>query len=95
MRAGEKQRAELTAQFDAERLRRWRLIEEKGDVEVSIRELFGVSVAGEGEGDQEIAALELHMDGLADEPYCTELCFSVRLCLCVRVFVCIQVWLSS
>lgn len=34
----------LMAQFDAERQRRRRLIEEKGDIELSIRELFGVEL---------------------------------------------------
>jgi hypothetical protein len=47
IREGEKQRAELTAQFDAERLRRRRLIEAKGDIELSIRELFGVKLESE------------------------------------------------
>lgn len=47
IREGEKQRAELTAQFDAERLRRRRLIEAKGDIELSIRELFGVKLETE------------------------------------------------
>ncbi len=47
MREGEKHLAELTAQYDAERIRRRRLIEAKGDIELSIRELFGVTLESE------------------------------------------------
>ena len=63
----------LTAQFDSERQRRRRLLESKGDIELSIRELFGVKVAvGEdggigiddlGELDPELAEGLGPMDG--------------------------------
>ncbi len=47
----------LTAQFGVERQRRRRLLESKGDIELSIRELFGVKMEPGEDGGHGLDAL--------------------------------------
>jgi hypothetical protein len=41
MEEGKKETARLKQQYESDRRRRWRLLEEKGDVEQAVKELYG------------------------------------------------------
>ena len=56
---GKKEAERLRSQFEAERKRRWRLLEEKGDIEAVVRELYGWD-----ESDPGFAALQMTTPGV-------------------------------
>lgn len=59
---GKKETERLKTQFENERKRRWRILEEKADVEQVVRELYGWEEASSGNGGKKTGIALLSSD---------------------------------